>query len=101
MRMAFLSDNGFKPTQYVRFYFIRVHRSWWGFFCLLFLKCANLVFLSSNVTLYNYFAPRMSDLIQRRQMSPWLWPDFLYVLFKEGREHKRKLNILHNFTDTV
>ncbi|XP_030803655.1 cytochrome P450 4V2 [Camarhynchus parvulus] len=44
---------------------------------------------------------RMSDLIQRRQMSPWLWPDFLYVLFKEGREHKRKLNILHNFTDTV
>ncbi|XP_066404458.1 cytochrome P450 4V2 isoform X1 [Molothrus aeneus] len=44
---------------------------------------------------------RMSDLIQRRQMSPWLWPDFLYVLFKEGREHRRKLNILHNFTDTV
>ncbi|NXP58540.1 CP4V2 protein, partial [Chloropsis cyanopogon] len=44
---------------------------------------------------------RMSDLIQRRQMSPWLWPDFLYILFKEGREHKRNLNILHNFTDTV
>ncbi|NXU83422.1 CP4V2 protein, partial [Xiphorhynchus elegans] len=44
---------------------------------------------------------RMSDLIQQRQMSPWLWPDFLYILFKEGREHKRNLNILHNFTDTV
>ncbi|NWZ65912.1 CP4V2 protein, partial [Acrocephalus arundinaceus] len=44
---------------------------------------------------------RMSDLIQRRQMSPWLWPDFFYILFKEGREHKRNLNILHNFTDTV
>ncbi|NXA98309.1 CP4V2 protein, partial [Melanocharis versteri] len=44
---------------------------------------------------------RMGDLIQRRQMSPWLWPDFLYILFKEGREHKRNLNILHNFTDTV
>ncbi|KAF2982561.1 hypothetical protein EK904_008559 [Melospiza melodia maxima] len=44
---------------------------------------------------------RMGDLIQRRQMSPWLWPDFLYVLFKEGREHNRKLNILHNFTDMV
>ncbi|XP_054149154.1 cytochrome P450 4V2 [Melozone crissalis] len=44
---------------------------------------------------------RMGDLIQRRQMSPWLWPDFLYVLFKVGREHNRKLNILHNFTDMV
>ncbi|NXP16706.1 CP4V2 protein, partial [Scytalopus superciliaris] len=44
---------------------------------------------------------RMSDLIQQRQKSPWLWPDFLYVLFKEGREHKRNLNILHNFTDRV
>ncbi|NWU10015.1 CP4V2 protein, partial [Cephalopterus ornatus] len=44
---------------------------------------------------------RMSDLIQQRQKSPWLWPDFLYMLFKEGREHKRNLNILHNFTDRV
>ncbi|NWI96821.1 CP4V2 protein, partial [Pitta sordida] len=44
---------------------------------------------------------RMSDLIQQRQKSPWLWPDSLYILFKEGREHKRNLNILHNFTDTV
>ncbi|XP_027759248.1 cytochrome P450 4V2 [Empidonax traillii] len=44
---------------------------------------------------------RMSDLIQQRQISPWLWPDFLYTLFKEGREHKKNLNILHNFTDKV
>ncbi|XP_074011149.1 cytochrome P450 4V2 [Numenius arquata] len=44
---------------------------------------------------------RMSDLIQQRQKSPWLWPDFLYMLFKEGREHERNLKILHNFTDTV
>ncbi|NWS29244.1 CP4V2 protein, partial [Polioptila caerulea] len=44
---------------------------------------------------------RMSDLIQRRQLSPWLWSDLLYILFKAGREHKRSLNILHNFTDTV
>ncbi|XP_010399873.3 cytochrome P450 4V2 [Corvus cornix cornix] len=44
---------------------------------------------------------RMSDLIQQRQKSPWLWPEFLYILFKEGREHKRNLNILHNFTDKV
>ncbi|NWR68882.1 CP4V2 protein, partial [Centropus unirufus] len=44
---------------------------------------------------------RMSDLIQQRQKSPWLWPDRLYMLFKEGREHARTLKILHNFTDTV
>ncbi|XP_067154090.1 cytochrome P450 4V2 isoform X1 [Apteryx mantelli] len=44
---------------------------------------------------------RMSDLIQRRQKSPWLWPDHVYVLFKEGREHERNLKILHSFTDTV
>ncbi|NXP55286.1 CP4V2 protein, partial [Heliornis fulica] len=44
---------------------------------------------------------RMGELIQQRQMSPWLWPDLLYMLFKEGREHDRILKILHNFTDTV
>nr|XP_009675001.1 PREDICTED: cytochrome P450 4V2 [Struthio camelus australis] len=44
---------------------------------------------------------RMSDLIQRRQKSPWLWPDRVFVLFKEGREHERNLKILHSFTDTV
>lgn len=98
--VSFLSNNGFKPLQYVKFYFVRVHRRF--FFPIVVLEmCYNLVFLSSNVTWYNCFVPRMSDLIQRRQLSPWLWPDFLYIFFKQGREHKRSLNILHNFTDTV
>ncbi|XP_064005091.1 cytochrome P450 4V2 [Pogoniulus pusillus] len=44
---------------------------------------------------------RMSDLIHARQKSPWLWPDFLYKLFREGKDHERSLKILHNFTDTV
>ncbi|NXI40981.1 CP4V2 protein, partial [Galbula dea] len=44
---------------------------------------------------------RMSDLIHGRQKSPWFWSDLSYMLFKEGREHKRNLKILHNFTDTV
>ncbi|XP_009081963.1 PREDICTED: cytochrome P450 4V2 [Acanthisitta chloris] len=44
---------------------------------------------------------RMGDLIQQRQKSPWFWPDLVYMLFKEGREHKRNLQILHNFTDKV
>nr|XP_056711048.1 cytochrome P450 4V2 [Euleptes europaea] len=44
---------------------------------------------------------RMSELVDRRQKSPWLWNDYLYLLFKEGREHHRRLKILHNFTDEV
>ncbi|NXN94750.1 CP4V2 protein, partial [Rhinopomastus cyanomelas] len=44
---------------------------------------------------------RMSDLIQDRQKRPWLWPDPMYSLFREGREHERNLKILHSFTDRV
>ncbi|CAI5783992.1 cytochrome P450 4V2-like [Podarcis lilfordi] len=44
---------------------------------------------------------RMSALIQQRQKSPWLWPDLLYLMFQEGREHYRSLNILHSFTDNA
>ncbi|XP_028599962.2 cytochrome P450 4V2-like [Podarcis muralis] len=44
---------------------------------------------------------RMSDLIHRRQKSPWLWPNLLYLMFQEGREHYRSLKILHTFTDNV
>ncbi|XP_044311371.1 cytochrome P450 4V2 isoform X2 [Varanus komodoensis] len=44
---------------------------------------------------------RMGDLIHHRQKTPWLWPEFLYLFFSEGREHSRNLKILHNFTDRV
>ncbi|XP_061440380.1 cytochrome P450 4V2 [Rhineura floridana] len=44
---------------------------------------------------------RMSDLVHHRQKSPWLWPDLLYLMFQEGREHYRSLKILHSFTDSV
>ncbi|XP_015421024.1 PREDICTED: cytochrome P450 4V2 [Myotis davidii] len=44
---------------------------------------------------------RMSDLLHRRMRTFWLWHDVLYLLFKDGRDHKRKLNILHNFTNNV
>uniref|UniRef100_K7FMI1 Cytochrome P450 family 4 subfamily V member 2 n=1 Tax=Pelodiscus sinensis TaxID=13735 RepID=K7FMI1_PELSI len=43
----------------------------------------------------------MSDIIQHRQKSPWLWPDFMYSMVHEGREHNRILKILHSFTDSV
>ncbi|XP_014387727.1 PREDICTED: cytochrome P450 4V2 [Myotis brandtii] len=44
---------------------------------------------------------RMSDLLHRRMRTFWLWHDVLYLLFKEGRDHKRNLKILHNFTTNV
>ncbi|XP_068607156.1 cytochrome P450 4V8, partial [Brachionichthys hirsutus] len=44
---------------------------------------------------------KMSDIISSRQRKPWLWPDFIYQLFGEGREHDRTLKILHAFTYKV
>ncbi|XP_029356961.1 cytochrome P450 4V8 [Echeneis naucrates] len=44
---------------------------------------------------------RMSDIISRRQRTPWFWPDFVYNYFGEGREHDRTLKILHSFTYKV
>ncbi|XP_048825781.1 cytochrome P450 4V2-like [Brienomyrus brachyistius] len=44
---------------------------------------------------------RMSDIITRRQRAPWLWPDFIYNLLGEGKEHTKRLKILHSFTEGV
>ncbi|XP_014394498.1 PREDICTED: cytochrome P450 4V2-like isoform X3 [Myotis brandtii] len=44
---------------------------------------------------------RMTDLLHRRMKTIWFWHDVLYLLFKEGRDHKRNLKILHNFTTNV
>ncbi|KAM3624625.1 uncharacterized protein V6R79_025721 [Siganus canaliculatus] len=44
---------------------------------------------------------RMSDIISRRQRTPWFWPDFLYRCFGDGREHDRTLKVLHSFTSKV
>ena len=48
-----------------------------------------------------FFFSRVSELIQMRQRSPWLWNDILYSLSPSGREHKRCLKILHDFTNKV
>ncbi|KAA8594616.1 cytochrome P450 4V8 [Etheostoma spectabile] len=44
---------------------------------------------------------KMSDIVSRRQRSPWLWPDFVYNYFGEGRKHDKTLKILHSFTYKV
>ncbi|KAE8300361.1 Cytochrome P450 4V2 [Larimichthys crocea] len=41
---------------------------------------------------------KMSDIISRRQRTPWFWSGFVYNYFGEGREHDKILKILHSFT---
>lgn len=43
----------------------------------------------------------MSDIISRRQRTPWFWPDFVYYSFGDGREHDSTLKVLHSFTYKV
>ncbi|XP_031158180.1 cytochrome P450 4V2 [Sander lucioperca] len=44
---------------------------------------------------------KMSDIVSRRQRTPWFWPDFVYSYFGEGRKHDKTLKILHSFTYKV
>ncbi|XP_049628644.1 cytochrome P450 4V2-like [Suncus etruscus] len=44
---------------------------------------------------------RMSNLILQRMKAPWLWPDIIFFMLKQGREYKRTLKILHDFTNNV
>uniref|UniRef100_A0A3Q3VRL8 aromatase n=1 Tax=Mola mola TaxID=94237 RepID=A0A3Q3VRL8_MOLML len=44
---------------------------------------------------------KMSDIISRRQRTPWFWPDILYYYFGEGKEHDKTLKVLHSFTYKV
>ncbi|XP_030648902.1 cytochrome P450 4V7 [Chanos chanos] len=44
---------------------------------------------------------KMSDIITRRQRAPWYWPDWIYNVIGEGKEHAKRLKILHSFTKSV
>ncbi|XP_076879046.1 cytochrome P450 4V7 [Brachyhypopomus gauderio] len=44
---------------------------------------------------------KMSDLITRRQRSPWWWPDWIYNALGEGNEQAKRLKILQSFTANV
>lgn len=43
----------------------------------------------------------MSDIIIRRVRMPWYWPNFVYHLLGDGKEHDRSLKVLHSFTESV
>lgn len=44
---------------------------------------------------------QMLHLVQVRQKSPWLYPDFLFNLFGWGGKQKQYLDVMHGFTKRV
>lgn len=44
---------------------------------------------------------QMSEIVQYRELRPWLYPDLLWDLSPTGREEARSLKILHDFTNKV
>ncbi|XP_044165465.1 cytochrome P450 4V2-like isoform X3 [Acropora millepora] len=74
--------------------------------CALDIICVTSMGSSPNVqenadSPYVNAVVRMSDLVQKRQKSPWLWNDVVYNLTPSGREHSKCLDILHDFTHMV
>lgn len=60
-----------------------------------------ILFHNALVFLLTFFLLRMSDIISRRQRTPWFWPDFVYNYFGDGKEHNKTLRVLHLFTYKV
>ncbi len=51
--------------------------------------------------LYFYEIPflfSISRLIQQRQIRAYLWPDFIYNMTQDGSNHKKAVEVLHDFT---
>lgn len=44
---------------------------------------------------------RLGNYFNRRTARPWVWPDFFFYMSEEGRDFKRSVKILHNFTRQV
>ena len=44
---------------------------------------------------------RLTDVILKRLRMPWLWPEWIFKMLPEGREHERCLKIAHQFTGKV
>ncbi|CAL8105562.1 unnamed protein product [Orchesella dallaii] len=44
---------------------------------------------------------RISELVQYRQLRPWLHPELIWKLSSTGKETRECLKILHGFTDLV
>jgi len=44
---------------------------------------------------------RMTKVVVKRQVTPWLYKDYIYKLTPLGREQARLLQILHGFSEQV
>ena len=44
---------------------------------------------------------RMGEIVIQRSLRPWLRPNLIWRLSKQGRDEKRLLKVLHGFTETV
>ncbi|XP_003972356.1 cytochrome P450 4V8 [Takifugu rubripes] len=56
---------------------------------------------SNSESEYVKCVSKMSDIISRRQRTPWFWPNFAYYSIGDGREHDSTLKVLHSFTYKV
>lgn len=43
----------------------------------------------------------MVVLVRERTFTPFYWPDSIYFLTKAGREYKRTLATLHDFSEQI
>lgn len=74
--------------------------------CTLDIICESAMGISMHETErdhseYTQAVKRMTQLIVHRQLSPWLYRQFIFELSPAGREQARLLRTLHSFTDRV
>ncbi len=50
---------------------------------------------------YYFVFQRITDIINHRIRSPWLWPSFVFNLSSIGRENNELLKVLHGFSQKV
>lgn len=90
----------FRPFLFTRLVYFSVQTTSFTTICTGFLFLNDL-FLFIQFCCWCCFFSRVSELIHIRQRSPWLWNDTLYGFLPSGREHKRCLKVLHDFTNKV
>lgn len=44
---------------------------------------------------------KMKYIIHQRQVKPFLYPEFMFNIFGHGKEQKKHVKILHDFTNKV
>lgn len=53
---------------------------------------------NDHESVYVQAVNKITELIMQRQQNPAHWPDFIYNITPQGREHARCLKVLQDFT---